>query len=195
MKREKIKTICGFCHLSCGMIAEVGGGRLISIHGDRSHPANKGSLCIKGAYARDIVYSSERLTYPLKKIKGEFKKISWEEAISEIAERLGEIRERFGAKYLVLCKGAPITEDARDGFVQFISAFGSPNITGVDYLCSVPRGLAHQIVYGQRTDPDYENTRFIIFWGTNPLDSNRLGVRMVYGGIAKVLDRLKRKGI
>lgn len=195
MQREKIKTICGFCHLSCGMVAELEGGRWISLHGDRSHPANEGSLCIKGVHARDVVYARDRLTRPLKKTKVGFKQISWNEALTEIAERLGEIREKWGPKYLALCKGAPVTEDSRDGFAQFMAAFGSPNITGVDYLCSVPRGLAHQIVYGQRTDPEYENTRFMIFWGANPLDSNRLGVRMVYGGVNKVLDRLQRNGV
>jgi len=76
------------------MVAEVEAKRWVSLRGDRSHPANGGSLCIKGSHARDVVYSSDRLTHPLKKTKGGFKQISWDEALTEIAERMEEIKEK-----------------------------------------------------------------------------------------------------
>ncbi len=44
-----VRTVCGYCGVGCGVIAEVSGTGDVSVRGDESHPANFGRLCSKGA--------------------------------------------------------------------------------------------------------------------------------------------------
>ena len=86
--KEKIKTLCQGCLYSCGIEAYVEGGKLIKVKGMPEHPVNKGKLCPKGANIIDWVYSPERLKFPLKRENGEWKRISWDEALDTIALKL-----------------------------------------------------------------------------------------------------------
>jgi len=62
----QIKTICGNCAVGCGFIAEVENDTWVSIEPWFEHPINQGSLCSKGAAAREHVISEKRLKYPMK---------------------------------------------------------------------------------------------------------------------------------
>ena len=52
---EKIRTICGFCHTNCGLIASVQNGKITSIEADPKHPVNAGDICPKGLAGKQIV--------------------------------------------------------------------------------------------------------------------------------------------
>ena len=186
---ETIKTICGFCHTNCGMIMELRDGEIQRIRGDREHPANKGVLCPKGLAAKELVYSPDRLKHPLKKTPKGFERISWDEALDTIASRLSEIKESHGAETLVWYGGAPVTPESSHGFTQLVAAYGSPNFSNPGHLCSMPRALALQLVHGDRTQPDYDNTRCMLIWGANPTDSRQLAEGAAYGGIQHTLKK------
>ncbi len=62
---EQIKTICSNCAVGCGVIGEVKGGTWVSQEPWFEHPINTGSLCSKGAAAREHVISEKRLKYPM----------------------------------------------------------------------------------------------------------------------------------
>lgn len=170
-----MKTICGFCHTNCGMIVKVVDGVIKEVQGDPDHPANRGLLCPKGLASIDLVYSKDRLTHPLLKTKGGFKRISWDEAITFAADRLGELRTKHGPGALIRFAGAPINYECRDGFLQFMASYGSPNLAGAGHLCNVPRNTAMRSVFGSVPEPDYNETKLIIFWGANPMGSTRYG--------------------
>ena len=192
-----IPTICGFCHTNCGIIAYVRNGVLRRIKADRTHPASGGDMCPKGAAARQVVYSPDRLKYPLRRTKNGFQQISWDEALDIVATRLLEIRAKYGAETLIQSNGAPVTEAARDGFFQFLAAYGSTNFTTPGHVCSVPRKVAFGTVYGAATHPDYKNTRCIVVWGCNPADSRRLGEgtgESAYGRFSRLIPEAKRRG-
>ncbi|MFC1941928.1 molybdopterin-dependent oxidoreductase [Chloroflexota bacterium] len=195
LSTREIRTVCGFCHANCGMIIETRDGIINKIRGDREHPASQGVLCPKGLAAGELVHSPDRLQHPLKKTSGGFKQISWDEALDTIASRLGEIKELHGAETLVWCCGAPVTTQAAYGFVQLAAAYGSPNFTGPGHLCSMPRGLAMRLVIGDRSQPDYENTRFMLLWGANPTDSRQLAEgSAAYGRFDRVIAEAKGRG-
>jgi anaerobic selenocysteine-containing dehydrogenase len=193
---EKIyRTICQFCHTNCGILVHKAGDGTISIEGDPNHPMNRGRCCSKAAAIPEIISSKDRLRHPLQKTKTGFKKISWDEALKLAAGKLGEIRSKYGPLSLTRCAGAPVSYQGRDGFLQFMGEFGSPNMTGAGNLCMVPRMTAFRSVTGGiRAEPDYENTKLVIFWGTNPLASERFGAYTAYNGMRQVLSRLKEHG-
>jgi anaerobic selenocysteine-containing dehydrogenase len=169
-------------------------GRISSVEGDPDHPMNKGYLCPKAGGIKPLIESDERLKFPLKKTKAGWTRLSWDEALDFAAERLIKIREKNGAESLVRYHGAPVTYEARDGFLQFLGVYGSPNHTGAANLCHVPRNLAFVSAFGAKPEPDYENTHLILFWGTNPANSNRLSGYASYDGFNKIIDRAKKRG-
>lgn len=187
-------TICGLCHTNCGMKITVKNGRIDKVKGDPDHPANSGALCVKGAAVKELVYAPERLTHPLRKTRGGFKKISWEEALDRIAHKLSEIKDQYGPHTLLRYGGAPVTEAARDAFIQLTAAYGSPNYASPGHLCSQPRRLALDLVYGGRTDPDYQHTDCMLIWAANPTDSMRPAERFAYGRFNQVIPEAKKRG-
>ena len=192
LKERDIATICGFCHANCGLIAHVSDGILRRIKADPSHPANRGYICPKGLAAKQVIYSPDRLKYPLRRTKNGFRRISWDEALDIVATHLLEIRSKYGAQTVVRCSGAPVTEAAKDGFIQLFAAYGSPNLVGSAHLCHTPRQIIFDTVYGSMSQPDYKNTKCMVVWGSNPADSRRLGEDAAYGRFTKLIPEAKQ---
>ena len=194
MAEKIIKSLCGFCHSNCGIIVRVQNGKITRIEGDPDNPVNRGYLCPKAQAIKPMLESEERLKSPLKKTSSGFIKISWDEALNLAAEKLTRISQAYGPESLVHCMGAPTTYCARDGFRQFMGAFGSPNFTGAANLCHVPRRVAFMDAFGGRPEPDLENSRVIIFWGANPINTTRFTVHAACDGFQRVIPRAKQRG-
>lgn len=189
------RTICQFCHSNCGIVVQRGADGTISVKGDPDHPMNRGRCCTKVAAVPELIRSKDRLTVPLRKTKSGFQPISWEEALRMVADRLGEVRSKHGPTSLARCIGAPVSYQCRDGFAQFMGEYGSPNFTGAANLCMVPRMTGYKAVTGAiRAEPDYDNTNLVLFWGTNPMASERFGSYSTYNGLGQIIPRLRKRG-
>ncbi len=195
MEEKTYRSICQFCHTNCGIVVHRHAGGTLSVEGDPEHPVNRGRCCPKAAAIPGVISSEDRLKVPLRKTSKGFEKISWEKALDFAAEKLGGIRDQFGPLSLVRCGGAPVSYQCRDGFMQFMGAFGSPNMTGAANICMVPRMTAFNAIAGAiRTEPDYDNTKLVLFWGSDPLTSERFGSYAAYNGMRKIIPRLKERG-
>ncbi len=93
---KKVKTVCTHCAVGCGIIAEVQNGVWVRQEVASDHPISRGGHCCKGAGAIDMVTSEKRLKSPMKRSGGRWQKISWEQALDEVANKLLEIREKHG---------------------------------------------------------------------------------------------------
>lgn len=196
MGENTVRTICQFCHTNCGIIVKQSTIGSLIVEGDPDHPVNRGRCCPKAAAIAELISSKDRLSHPLKKTRAGFKKISWDEALTLASDRLGEIREKFGPPSLVRCSGAPVSYQARDGLLQFMGAFGSPNTTGSGNLCMVPRMIAFNSVLGEkRADPDYDSTKLVLFWAANPLATERFSAYSAYDGMREIIPRLKKRKV
>lgn len=104
------RNTCTYCAVSCGMLLYSTGkpsltlsdatatntrSKLFHLEGDPDHPINRGALCPKGAGALDYVNSESRAKYPEYRAPGskEWKRISWDEAISRVARLLKDDRD------------------------------------------------------------------------------------------------------
>src|SRR3954464_15339237 len=90
---EVVRVACPHdCPDTCGMLVTVEDGVATKIQGDPSMPFTQGTLCTKVAHYLERTYSPDRLLYPQRRIgkkgQGKFKRISWDEALDEIAARL-----------------------------------------------------------------------------------------------------------
>ncbi|MCX8022333.1 MAG: molybdopterin-dependent oxidoreductase [Syntrophorhabdaceae bacterium] len=195
MAGNPIRSICGFCHTNCGVKIHLKEGRISRIEGDEEHPVNRGYICPKAQAIKPLLESEERLKYPMIKTKGGFKRVSWDEALDYAAERLTKIRDTYGPETVFHGHGAPVTYGARDGFIQFMGLFGSPNYTGVANTCFVPRLVAFMQAFGGRPEPDFEKTNLVIFWGSNPANTTRFSSYAAYDGFNRIIPDLKKRGV
>jgi anaerobic selenocysteine-containing dehydrogenase len=193
MTGKLIKSTCGFCHSNCGIKVQVQNGKIVLIEGDPDNPVNRGYLCPKAQAIKPLLESEERLKFPLKKTRSGFIKVSWDEALDIAAEKLTKIRQTYGPESLFHCNGAPVTYTSRDGFLQFMGAFGSPNFTGAANLCHVPRLVAFNDAFGGRPEPDLEHSQFIIFWAANPVNTTRFTGYAASDGFHHIIPRARER--
>src|SRR5678815_5005526 len=90
---EVVKVACPHdCPDTCAMLVTVEDGVATEIHGDPTMPFTDGTLCTKVAHYLERTYAPDRLQHPLKRIgkkgEGKFRRITWDEALDEIAARL-----------------------------------------------------------------------------------------------------------
>jgi len=174
---EEIHTYCPMCVAQCGVVAVVEDGRFTKVRPDSEHP--NGGICIKGYAAPEIVYSPDRLLYPMKRTrpKGDpdpgWVRISWEEALDTVVSRFSEISQKYGTEAVVFGRSTPAGSAASDfepWLIRLANAFGSPNVLTTTHICTWNVLFGSKHTFGTPTPPpDYENTRCILLWGANPL--------------------------
>src|SRR6218665_3364176 len=91
---KMVKTICTICSVGCGVVAEVQNGVWVRQEVAQDHPVSLGGVCCKGASMIDMVRSEVRLKHPMEKVNGQWKRVSWDEALDKIANQLKSIREK-----------------------------------------------------------------------------------------------------
>lgn len=95
---ELKKTGCILCAQNCGLEVEVENNRIVKVRGDKSNPRSQGYVCRKGLKIAHYQHNDDRLKYPLKRTASGFERISWEQAIDEIAAKLKEIVDKNGPR-------------------------------------------------------------------------------------------------
>lgn len=171
------KTACILCSRNCGLTVEINDGKFTRIRGDEDHPLTKGYICQKAARLEHYQNHDDRLQYPLKRqTDGSFTRVSWDEALTDIAQRLVSIRTQHGG----------------DAFA-FVGGGGQGNHLGGAYnrqLLAVMKSRFAYNALGQEktgdfwvngrlfgsqtchTTEDVEHADYILFIGTNPFQAH-----------------------
>ena len=96
--RTTHKTSCVLCAQNCGLEVEVENNRIVKVKGDKSNAKSEGYLCRKGMNIANHQHNADRLKYPLKRVGDRFERISWDQAIDEIAMKLKGILGQYGPR-------------------------------------------------------------------------------------------------
>jgi thiosulfate reductase / polysulfide reductase chain A len=172
-----LKSVCRSCHGGCGVDLHVSDGRLTKVVGDRDSPLNKGRLCPIGTNTLDLVYHPDRLRHPLRRTgkrgEGKWERISWDEALDEIARRLQAIKDSDGAEAIAMGTG---TGRHHIRWVsRFGHALGTPNWCEPGFAqCFHPRVNTTLLTFGDFPVCDFTGAtapECIVYWGHNPLNS------------------------
>lgn len=180
MKRI-VRSICQACHCNCGVLVHVEDGKVDKVTGDPHHPMNHGFICVKGQAQPELLYHPDRLKYPIKRTgergEGKWQRISWDEALDNIAEKLTDIQSKYGAESIAVMTGTgPRT--GNNTARLFCLMLGTPNRISVDnHICFAPSTVAEMATYGIMTTmmeigPDYPNAECIMVWGANTTNSH-----------------------
>jgi len=172
-KKREVLTDCTLCYHSCGTKVTVEDGKAVKVEGLESHPVNKGKLCPKGEAMLDNIYHPNRLKYPMKRINGNWERITWDQALTEIADKLNTLKAEFGPDILGVFSGSIGVENLEmAGLTQrFRAAFGSPNFFSVESVCYRMRIRTRQITFGKYPTEEFDSN-FYMLWGHNPDESD-----------------------
>lgn len=167
------------CPDTCATLVTVEDGRAVRIQGDAAHPVTQGFLCAKVNRYLERTYHPERVTTPLRRVgakgEGRFERVSWDEALDEIADRLRRIVDAHGAESIL-----PYSYSGTIGLIQnssmdrrFFHALGASRLDRT--ICSTAGEAALRFTIGAKMGADGEampRSDLVILWGTNTLTSN-----------------------
>ncbi|MGD8233752.1 nitrate reductase [Vibrio sp. TRT 1302] len=163
MTTECMKTACPYCGVGCGV--EV---NQLGIVGDKQHPANQGSLCVKGSALAQSLDMPTRLLYP--KYKGD--QIGWEQATDLIADAYSQSIKNHGPDSTAMyVSGQLLTEDYYLANKFMKGVVGSANIDTNSRLCMSSAVVAHNRAFGEDVVPvnydDIDAAELIVICGAN----------------------------
>jgi anaerobic selenocysteine-containing dehydrogenase len=103
---KSVRVVCAHdCPDMCSLIAHVDNGKVVRVQGDPDHPYTAGFACGKVNRDADLVNSPERIATPLRrsgpKGSGQFTRITWDEALDEIATRWKAIIAESGPEAIL----------------------------------------------------------------------------------------------
>ena len=175
MGTEVKRALCFGCWLQGGVQATVQDGKVVKLQGEPGHPVNRGWICERSKAFIEHLYHEDRINYPLKRVgergEGKWERISWEQALNEVAERFKQIKQEYGAEAIASIGGTG------RGFSQifkarFMNIFGSPNNANAGQWCSVVSRHIEGAIYGAGASRSVRPPcKCAVIWGGNPAES------------------------
>ena len=181
MPTETRRSVCALdCPDTCALLIDIDeNGRGSKLRGDPSHPVTRGFLCGKVARYLEREYSPDRLLYPLRRTgakgEGRFSRISWDQALNEIADRLQVTSDAFGSESIL-----PYSYAGTMGLLngsgmdrRFFHRLGASRLDRT--ICSSAGGVGLMDALGAKygLEPEqFVHSKLIIAWGANILGTN-----------------------
>ncbi len=175
------------CPDACAWLVTTEKGRLVKLEGDPNHPFTNGTLCSKmDGYLDDVVRNPDRLLYPLRRVgrkgEGKFERVSWDDALGEVAARLNKVIAEDGGTAIL-----PYSFAGTEGLVhmgsianRFFAKIGATRLERNICGSAAHAGVSATMGTSDGILPeDVVHSRCILMWGTNPVLTNPHGWRFV----------------
>lgn len=168
---KTVKTTCGYCGVGCQINFEVKDNVIVESHPILVKP-NVGLLCVKGKFGFSYVNHPDRLTHPLIKENGVFRKATWDEALSLIAKKLEETKNRYGGEAIGAFSSGKCTNEENYLFQKFFrGVMKTNNIDHCSRLChsSSSAALGKTLGYGAMSNSVHEGfeSKVVLISGEN----------------------------
>lgn len=183
---EERTTFCRICEPLCGLTAKVDGEELVELRPNKAHPISQGFACPKGIAMSQIVNDPDRVLHPLRRKAGvapgparpeDFERVSWDEALADIATRLRRTIKVHGGDSVGAYVGNPayFSYSAPMWMAGFLDALGSQHYYAPNSQDTASRFAASALMYGSPFTiplPDFYRTDFVLMVGANPMVSH-----------------------
>lgn len=171
------KTTCPYCGTGCEMNVGVRDDRVVQVRPVMDAPVNSGHLCVKGRYAHGFIDADDRVTEPMIRENGEWKPVSWDEAIAYTADRLKGIIAEYGAESIAVLGSARATNEENYLAQKFTRVvLGTNNVDCCARVCHTPSAAAMKMMIGTgamtNSFDDIELAKTIILCGANPSENH-----------------------
>ena len=178
----QVDSVCTLCSAGCGIRIRKVNKRAIKIEGQPGSPGSNGNACILGLSGLQLLYGPNRIKGPLKRegVRGnsQWKSISWEAAIAELAEKInGIIKTKGGSS--IACITNSDQGILANMFRRFTNACGSPNYFAMPSIEDAYDTTMH-LMHGTRARVgfDFENSNYVLSFGSGVLDGWGPSVQM-----------------
>ena len=156
MSSRKVRTLCPYCGVGCGLVARVERGRLEGVEGDPLHPVNRGATCRKPLHLPEAVAAPDRATRVLRResLEERFRPTSWRAAVPMLARRLRSLCEEHGPDSIAFyISGQLLTEDYYAANKLVKGYVGTNNLDSNSRLCMASAVAAYQGAFGADGPP------------------------------------------
>jgi anaerobic selenocysteine-containing dehydrogenase len=166
------------CPDTCSMLVTVRGGVAIKVQGNPDHPATNGALCTKVSRYTERSYHPERILHPLKRVgpkgSGQFERVSWEQALTDIAQRLQAIAARDPQAIQPYSYAGTMGRVQSEGMAaRFFNRLGAARLDRT--ICASAGAEALTMTLGNKVGTKVEffaESKLILIWGSNSIASN-----------------------
>lgn len=161
-----VPTTCFNCESACGLVGYVDKqtGEVRKFEGNPFHPGSRGRNCAKGPATINQIKDTDRILFPLKRDgargSGKWKRISWDQVLTEIGDRIGDALREKRHNEVVYHVGRP----GHEGYTnRVLKAWGVDGHNSHTNICSAGARFGYAIWHGyDRPSPDHANARFIL---------------------------------
>ena len=185
MSVRHVLTTCPYCGTGCNFYLQVADDRLLGVVPCKTDEISEGRLCIKGYNAHAFVQHPDRLTHPLIKENGQFRRAGWDEALDRVVTEIKRISDEHGPDSVVVLASAKCTNE-ENYLIQKLArvGIGTNNVDHCARLChaSTVAGLLMSFGSGAMTNttPEFENADCVLVTGSNTLEAHPLiGARIL----------------
>jgi anaerobic selenocysteine-containing dehydrogenase len=161
-----VPTTCFNCESACGLLGYIdkATGEVDRFEGNPHHPGSRGRNCAKGPATINQIRDADRILYPLKRDgargSGRWRRVSWDEALDEIAARIARALRERRHNEIVYHVGRPGHEGYMDRILQ---AWGVDGHNSHTNICSSGARFGYAIWQGyDRPSPDHAHAQFIL---------------------------------
>ncbi|MEC0229975.1 molybdopterin oxidoreductase family protein [Paenibacillus alba] len=191
MTTHKVKSVCPYCGVGCGIVLEVSENRVLKVTGDKEHPTNFGRLCTKGITCAQAIAESGRMEHAyIRSARGvEPRPFGIDEAIRETAKRLRAILDEHGPDAISFYVSGQMSLEAQYLINKLAKGFvRTNNIESNSRLCMASAGSGYKLSLGADGPPgsyqDMDRTNLFFVIGANMADCHPILFQ-------RVLDRVK----
>ncbi|HYF58164.1 MAG TPA: molybdopterin-dependent oxidoreductase, partial [Burkholderiaceae bacterium] len=175
-KVETKRTVCTHCSVGCAIDAVVENGVWVRQEPVFDSPINLGAHCAKGASIREHGHGEHRLKTPMKLVDGQYRKISWAQALDEIAGRMKELKKTSGPDSVFFVGSSKHNNEQAYLLRKFVSLFGTNNCDHQARIChsTTVAGVANTWGYGAMTNSynDMQNSKCALYIGSNAAEAH-----------------------
>ncbi|MBU1170636.1 MAG: molybdopterin-dependent oxidoreductase [Proteobacteria bacterium] len=183
-------SVCTLCPGGCGILVRKINDRIVKIEGMPSHPVNRGGICALGISGPQLLYGPDRVIAPMKRSgargEGKWTTLSWDDAIAEVLDRLKKLEADNKTEHLA-CICDTDRGTVPQLFKRMLSLFGSPNFMTTPSMYDSYEAVLKKM-HGRKDTLDigfdFENTDFILSFGSGVIEGWGSPVRMIMANSA-----------
>ena len=193
-ERKAVPSACWQCVTRCPNIVFTEDNRVTKIEGQPASIRTEGVMCAKGQGGVNQVNDPDRILYPMRRVgprgSGQWKRISWDEAIEELSGRLGKLRADGTPEKFMFHYGRMKASSSKLIKSVFLATYGTSTIGNHTSICEGGKWTAQELTWGGHYDNwDFDNTRYILNFGSNVLEAHTNHVPSAHRLMRALADR------
>ena len=193
-ERKAVPTACWQCVSRCSMIGYVEDGRLVKLGGQPNSIRTGGFICARGNAGVNQVYDPDRVLYPMRRVgkrgEGKWKRISWDEALTEVVGRLKKPRDEGHPERFMFHYGRMKASSSKLIKSAFLGTYGTSTVGNHTSICEGGKWTAQELTWGSHYDNwDFDNTRYILNFGSNCLEAHTNHTSVAHRLVGALVDQ------